>query len=249
MAFTSPFVYLRAVGHLGSPGTKLEEWTVGFKLPQPGGTVPTASLTAFLDTVQTAFSVFHGSVNVKAGSSCFLDELQAAVIGVDGKYVGGGAQATVKRPYGAPIGGASPTIHSYSTALVYSLRTTLSRGYASNGRAYWPATSLVIDPSTGVVLPAATLLAAQTAATLLNSINQAADSVIADNLGVWVMSNVGAGLSAPVTSVRVGGKPDSQERREKNLVELYSSAPVNAVTGLDVDLSRLNVGERWEQRG
>lgn len=107
---------------------------------------------------------------------------------------------------------------------------------ASNGRMYWPSLAIVINDQTGAYETVLTAGIAGQAATMLNAINQASVAHIPGAAGIFVMSNVGAGNSAPVTSVRVGGKPDHMETRERSLTEVYSSAavtsPVAALAGI-----------------
>lgn len=249
VTYSDPYVYLRAHGFFGTTGARVEEWSVGFKLLQPSGTVPTASLTAFLETVSGPIGAFHQDLNVTAGTNVFLAELTAAVVGEDGKYVGGGTQTTMHRAYTTPLPGGGAPKHDFSTAVVLSLRTTLLRGRASNGRAYWPSTAAIVDASTGVIIAGNTAGIAAAAKTMLNQINAAADSIIAGNMGIWVMSNVGAGLSAPVTAVRVGGRVDRFETREKSIVEQYSSQAVTPVTQALADEVGDEIGDLGHHRG
>lgn len=243
MAYTEPFVYLRANGFFNSIVAPVEQWSVGFKILAPTGLVPTVNLTSFLESVAAAFSEFHGADDWAAGTNCFLKELTAAVIGTDGKYVGGGTQSTIIRPFDPPVAGATTPQNPFTTAVVISLRTTLQRGRASNGRAYWPALARLADPSTGGVSAISRGLMAGRAKNLLNAINAAAESEMPDTMGVWVMSNVGAGVSAPVTSIRIGSKFDRQERREKSLTEQYDSLPVTPVVAVTEQLRDLNFGD------
>lgn len=247
--YTHPYVYIRFNGVFGNTATPIERWSAGIKLLQPGGLVATNSLIAFLETISGPVATFHSHSAVKAGQQCWLTELTAAVVGTDGKYIGGGAQTTLKRPYTTPVAGAATTILPYPTSMVLSLRTTLQRGRASNGRVYWPATALNISPTTGVVVTADTTNYATQAALLLNAINQAADAFIPDSQGIWVMSGLDAGTSAPVTSVRIGGRMDHQESRERSIVEQYSSATVNSVPTVLERFRDLNVGEVQDLSG
>lgn len=243
MPYTEPFVYLRANGFFSSIATPVDEWSVGFKILAPTGLVPTGQITSFLETVAPAFSTFHTGTGWQCGTNCFLAELTAAVIGTDGKYVGGGAQSTIVRPYGTPVAGSGTGIHPFTTAVVISLRTTLQRGRASNGRAYWPALGRSLDATTGGLQAVSRDAMATAAATLLSAINAAAESQMPATMGVWVMSNLDAGLSAPVTSIRVGSKVDSQERREKSIEEQYTSENVTPVIAVLDQLQELNFGE------
>lgn len=246
VAYDNEYVYLRANGIFGAVATPLDLWAVGLKLPHPGGLVPTSSLTAFLETVAGAFSSYHADADVNASNRFHMTYLSAAVVGKDGKYVGGGAQSTLKRNYSPAIAGAGVLEHPAPTSCVISLRTTLQRGRASNGRMYWPAAALTVSGTDGRLTGTQTSSIATKAATLINSINQAADTILDGNLGVWVMSNLGDGISAPVTSVRIGSRLDHQERRENAMAEVYSSATVTPTPIVREQVERDRpIGERF----
>lgn len=230
MVFSSNFVYLRAIGTLGNNGEGVEQWSAGMKIPMP--TAPSASsLSAFLETVSVAYSAFHTDSGNGFGSTCFLKQLTAAYVGTDGKYVGGGAQSTTVYNYGTPQAGTGTGVLPFSTAVVLSLRTANSRGPASNGRVYWPKLAVPISPTLGTWAIGEGTAMAGKAANLINQINAACTSILGGGGFVSVMSQVGP-RHAIVTSVRVGHKPDRQERREKKIAEAYGTAAVASVAGV-----------------
>lgn len=233
MTYSSPFVYLKVLGHFGTTTSQLEQWTVGMKIPTPLPGPSPAGLSAFLVDIQTYISAFHGSTFIKASTSCFVRQLSAAYVGTDGKYVGGGAQATTVYNYATPVSGNSNATLPWSTACVLSLRTARQRGIASNGRLYWPSLALAVNGATGLWTPTETLNIATSAKTMLDNINSHTETHLGGARRIAVMSAVGAGLSADVTAVRVGNKPDRQERREDSLTEAY------AETGLASTLEAL----------
>lgn len=223
MVYAEPYVYLRALGTFGSTSTaKLERWGVGLKFRNPGTAPSPAQLTAFAETAKAAFSTFHANTGVAAGTSCWLEEITAAYIGTDGKYVGGSGQQTTRSPLGTPISGTGSVGVPYTQALVYSLRTTITRGPGSNGRMYYPALGHSVVATTGLLASGPQGNAATAAGALFSNLN-------AGTGGLSVMSAVGTGIAAPVTSVRVGNKIDHQESRERSLVEAYTSAQVSTV--------------------
>jgi hypothetical protein len=224
MPYSSPFIYLKALGHFGASGSALERWNAGVKILHNGAAPTTAQMTAFLTAVAPAFSNWHKSTAINSGTTCFLTGLTGAVIGTDGKYVGGGAQATTVYTYGAPQSGLGTGTLPWSTAMCISLRTQFSRGLSSNGRVYWPCTALPVPPATGVWTPTQCSTAAAEAKILFDAINAASTTGFDSSHRVSVMSQVGAGQAANVTSIRIGGKPDRQERRERDLLETYQSA-------------------------
>lgn len=223
MPYTSHHVLLRAVGHFGGSNTQTEQWAVGMKIPVPLPGPSAANLSAFLVDVSPYFTTFHTSTALKAGTVCFLRGLTAAYLDTDGRYVGGGAQTTTDYTYATPGQGNGSGLMPWSTAVVLSLRTAKGRGLASNGRLYWPTLGLPIDTSEGMFAPTTTLAVANAAKTLLDQINSHTEPHFGAARRVAVMSQVGAGATETVTGIRVGGKPDRQERRERSLAEAYSS--------------------------
>lgn len=222
MAYTSNFVYTRAIGEFRITGAKVEEWQVGWKIPT-GSAQSSANLLAYLTNIATPVNTYWTNSNIGGGSAAFLTKLTAAYIGTDGKYVGGGAQSTTELAYGTPAPGGGTSNRPFTDSLVVSLRTAKLRGPGSNGRMYWPATSIPMG-DTGFISTSLCQAIATAARTLLDSLNGVADTYLNSNDGVSVMSNVGGGTTQPVTSVRIGSKLDRQERREKQRVETYATS-------------------------
>lgn len=231
MTYAEPYVYLRALGTFGTTGTaNLEQWGVGLKFRNPGPAPSAANLSAFAESAKGLFATFHSSASVGAGAYAWLTEMTCAYIGTDGKYVGGGGQATTRSALTTPVQGQGSGGAPFTQALVYSLRTLLTRGRGSNGRMYYPALGLTTSSGTGLLSVGTIGGAASAAQTLFNGLNAAADSALPGTGGLSVMSNVSTGIAATVTGVRVGNKLDRQESRERDLPETYSLQPVTGVT-------------------
>lgn len=246
MPFAEPYVYLRAVGVFGaSASSPVDIWSAGFKFRHPEAAPSTASLQAFLETASVPVSNFHASA-VRAGTNCFLTELTAAFVGTDGRYVGGSTQSTVRRPYTTPTPGIGTTDSPYSQALVLSLRTAILRGPGSNGRVYWPATSLTIDGATGTLTTTQLNGIITPAKVLIDNLNAAKQSAMPGTGPLAVMSAVGTGIAATVTSVRIGRRLDTQERRENKIPEAYVSASIAAGLAQTERNGRLPIGEPRE---
>lgn len=243
MPFTSNYLYTRILGTLGNNGTGVEQWGVGFKVPVPSGTLTAGQIEAYLSTISGAITTFHQG-QVSAGTSTFLKQLTGAMIGTDGKYLGGGTQSTQVYNYATPPAGVTAGTQPFSSCIVLSLRTPQQRGYASNGRLYWPSQGTAVGATTGTFNSSSMGTVASQAATMINQINAALGTVL--GLGgssrVAVMSSVGAGTTALVTSVRVGVKPDRQERREKRIREDHVSAAVASTAGLLEELRDRPIG-------
>jgi len=241
VTYSKRFVQLRALGTLGNNTTGVEQWSVGLKIPMDASP-SSAVLQAFMSACQGAFSTFHSDTNNGFGTTVFLKQLSTAYIDVTGRYVGAGAQSTQYYTYGSPVAGAGTGVLPFSTAVVLSLRTPLSRGPGSNGRMYWPKIAVPISNTLGTwAIGEGAGLAAKTA-TLLNAVNAAADATLVTSDPVSVMSQVGP-VTAPVTSVRVGHKPDRQERRERNISESYGEAGVSTTAQLLRDRMERNIEE------
>lgn len=243
MAYTSNFVLTTVEGTLtGGTGTD-DIWRTTFKIPTPGAIPSKEDLEGYLDDVSGTIAGYHGASQVFAGGSAKLVSLAAAVLGPDGKYVGGGEQETARYTYSSPIAGAGTTVASWATAVCVSMRTPRPRGRASKGRMYWPATAV----QTGVdgLLESAqqTNYIAQ-ALGLLNNINIRAVTAFGGGpLKVAVMSQMGSGTTDYVTHVSVGRKVDHQERREGESSEAHIWTPLTGALAAVEEY-----GREWRER-
>jgi hypothetical protein len=200
----------------------LDRWSTGLRLAiTGGGTVTVADPTIFLESISAAVSSFHQNTSVKAGSNVYLDKLEAVVLGTDGKYWGSTAVATV-RDYAPPVAGNATGVLPWNSALVISQRTDFKRGYASNGRMYWPAVAQVLDNGTGRLSTGAIGPYLAAAKTMYDTINTQANAFQA-GLAIHVMSAVAPGYNAPVRSLRMDTRVDSIERRENQQPAAYTS--------------------------
>lgn len=246
MPYAEPYLYLRALGVFGAAATSpVESWGVGFKFRHPEAPPSSASLSAFLETASVPLANFHISA-VRAGANCFLTELTAAMIGTDGKYLGGGTQQTRHYFYGSPPVGISTSSAPWTQALVLSLRTQISRGPGSNGRIYYPAPALTVDGPTGTLTTTQVNGILPAAKALLDGLNSAKQATMPSTGGLAVMSNVGTGVAATVTAVRIGRRLDRQERRENDVSEGYISTNLAAAAALISRNEGRRVGEPLE---
>lgn len=223
MAYVQPFVLLTIFGRFGG-ANGAETWSTSCKISNlSDATDP----TEFLPAVQPAISAFHASPNLNVGSQVYLTELHGAVIGTDGKYVGGDKQATKVYTLPTPTQGAGNTNLPWPTSVVLSLRVSgQNRGRGSHGRMYWPCTGIGLLPTTGRISGGTPQVIANEAATMLKAINTAAVAAFGPGTCVVNTSRLGSGVMNRVDRVLVGDRPDHQERRENDRVELYGSAVV-----------------------
>jgi hypothetical protein len=224
MAYQSPFIRFKMNGHFGSSGTvKTEYWSCGLNIASSSVLAPGSStLLGFLTNISTNVSAFHALTTTKAGTSCWLDTLSAALIDVNGNYAGGSAQSTTIYSYPAPVAGSGVLTAPWPTSIAWSLRSAILRGPGSHGRCFYPATAMLIDSTTGGLSLTQQNSYLATVLTLINQINSAATTSFATNTNVSNVSPVGLGFRSPVTRVGIGARLDVQESREKSVSEAYA---------------------------
>lgn len=220
VAYEGPPVYphasviLRAGGHFSTTAeTSLDAWSVGFRFAVVGMDLPydQSELQAFADYAFGVFSTRHAAVGSGVGTSCWLDWTSAARVGTDGKY-NPIAQLTARHD-GTPVQGVGTPMHPWNTAAVVSLRTAKPRGYASNGRVYYPALAIPLDSSTGRLAPTTVNLRLGQFKSLIEALNAQAMSLWA-GCQLVVASGVPPGEFQKVTAIRADQRLDSIERRE-----------------------------------
>lgn len=209
MPYPAPHTY---VTWFGDAFSGAEEWQVGLRLAQPF-TVPT---TAQLQALDAAFATLVGA-NVAFPTGRRYLGLKVAPQDVNGRYPDGVDAVEYLRP--VPVNGAGGTSYP-QIALVLSLRTARSRGYASNGRMYLPSAHPIVAGD-GLISAANASNSAAGGAAFIGAVNDV-------GLGVAsVMSTVGTGRVEAITGVRVGRVMDTQRRRRNQLPESYTEpAPV-----------------------
>jgi hypothetical protein len=244
MPYSRPFFKMRIQGVFGATAALgTEKWSTGVNISSlGGGSMDPANILTFLTNVSGFVTTFHTGTSIKAGSSCFLTQLTGAYIGTDGKYVLGSLMPTVVYNYVTPPVGNTTPIHPQATACVISLRSLRLRGPASHGRMYYPCTGLPVNGNDLTISPTNTSLIATAAKTLIDGINATAASSFGTGGKVSLVSRVGAGAEAIVTSVMVDQKFDHMESRERSIASSYSSAApavaAAAIAERDEDLRR-----------
>lgn len=193
---------------LGDSYGGTEEWQTGVRLI--GTTAPT---TAEFEAIDAAVSAFLATVALRFPSGFRYIGLKWSPQDVNGRYPEGADATEWLRPtaLAGNVSGGFPQI-----ALVTSYRTARTRGYASNGRGYWPSVQ-VVSATTGRFPVADGNSVAAAAATMINAIGDSGAGTPA------VMSAVGAGRVEPITGVRVGLVMDTQRRRRNQIAEEYTA--------------------------
>lgn len=225
MAYSAPHLLLRILGNFGgNPLSNEEKWSTSMRFGIPGGTVPYDSegMQTFLNAAATPLRAFHVAAGSLTGSTTYLTELTLARIGTNGRY-DPLIQETLH--YTAPTtqGSGTPVL-PWSTAIVFSLRTAIPRGYSSNGRVYWPATAAALELATGRLTAAQNSARVALFKTALDSVNAAANAYTT-GMRLVVASSTGAVTNA-VTSIRSDDRLDSIERRENARPSVWASAPL-----------------------
>jgi hypothetical protein len=213
MAFPERHLLLRTGGHFGAASTELDKWSVGLRFGNGQNNLiyDGAKLSAFLSSASAALVTFHGTSDIGVSTECFLDWVTLALVGTDGKY--DPIDQQTMRFDRAPLPGTGSCTKPWNTASVFSLRTAVPRGFASNGRTYYPALAATMAPGTGRWSPAALTLRLTAFKVLVNALNAASVNYQA-GVKLRVYSAVGAGKSEAVTSIRCDERLDSIERRE-----------------------------------
>lgn len=218
VTYASPFVLTTVEGNFGTAPI-LEQWRATWKIPVPSGAVPNgAAILTYLTAIKTAVQTFHTGA-VSSGLPAQLVSLAGAVIGTDGKYLGGGAQETERYTYPSTVGGSGTPIHPFDAALCVSLRSTNARGRASRGRFYWPALAHPLGTTDGLVTPTNHTNLLTAAKVLIDAINTQANTILGPSAYVSVMSGLGSGTSAVVESVSIGRKLDHMSSRTAKQLE------------------------------
>lgn len=223
MAFTNAHLLVRLNGGFGSSSlSPSDKWSSGFRVGIPTQDIrfDEADLQTFANSVHAAAGTLHINAATAAGTSCFFTHVTVARVGEDGKYNPGGQLTTVSA--GTASAGAGATIHPWSTAMSIGLRTANPRGYASNGRFYYPATAIALVASTGRVNATAVANRLAVMRTFFNAVNTAA-LVYEAATGVQVMSDVNAGTTARVLALRSDDRLDNIERRENQIPPAYQT--------------------------
>lgn len=185
-------------------------------------------VTAFLGVAAAAIQTFHSAAGTKVGSTCWLTELTMARVGLDGKY-DPTTQSTSRYTYATAVAGGGSALHPWNTAMVISLRTSIPRGIASNGRVYWPSLAMPINTLTGRIGNSDVINFITAAKTLFNALNTAATANLTVETKVIVAGaagKTGPANTAYVTGLRADDRLDTIERRENQQPAVYQSVTI-----------------------
>lgn len=175
-----------------------------------------------VSTAVPALAAWMTRASSKIGAPAKLAYAKCNSIGPDGRYT---SSTTNEYFWPTPvIGGGGGGGLPFQCAVVLSWETdNATRGPASKGRIYSPVPQVAASATTGLFSVSDALGMAQSAATLLNSLD---DSVgPAGQIRPAIVSNVGEGSQNEINIVRVDNRVDIQRRRANQLVPVSSVVP------------------------
>lgn len=208
-----------------------EIWSCGLRLASTGSgasaPVPTQpDLIAWLEgSAKDAVAKFHSAATTHLGMGAKLTYLKMNVIGLDGRYEEEGEthEYVWSTP---PFGNSNSFVHPTQVALVVSLTTDFTRGYAHRGRFYLPLPSIGVSATTGLIPVVDAQDVANSAATFITELADQ-PGIDTTDMKVAVMSKANTGRTNYVTGVDVGLALDTQRRRRNQLPEAYQHVAVS----------------------
>jgi hypothetical protein len=215
MAHPNTHLYCKVTGSFGGNNlSNAEKWSAGFRIGVIGADInySVAGLQTLANSLHTAVYAFHSVAASLAGTANWFHNVSVARVGPDGKYNPLGQETTWS--VGTQVVGTGQMNQPWNTAGNISLRTDNPRGYASNGRFYYPQLVGGLDVNSGRIVPSLQATRIAAIKTMFDAFNTAA-AVYAVNARVIVSSATG-GVAAVVKQVRIDDRLDSIERRENS---------------------------------
>lgn len=203
-----------------------EEWSTGFFLGDPSADpLPPTDLGA--QVIRDAWETFFELTANQISYVWKTDGVKIATLNTDGTTVTDSVRTSY---YSTAIQGGYGSIgHPPQIACVASLQSAPGTGLGRKGRMFIPGVGAPMGGDAHFVQTTATSIA-NTLAVFFNALNDSfdvGDRVVLASKGRTPPA-VGAGITRPVESVRVGNVLDTQRRRRNQLVETYSTATVEA---------------------
>lgn len=211
MTFAEPH---QLVTVFGTAFGGLETWSFGVRFGGSGSTVTQAIADSLVAPTVTLWN--DGTIFMPASHA--LEGVKLAPIGIDGKYPPG--EIAYIGDVVADFGPTNTNIHPAQCASVVTfLSSNTPRGRASRGRIYLPPLAGAVSTSTGQNGGGANLATAvRTWIVALNALTGLGNASI--------MSELGSGLSTPITHVRADNLHDTQRRRRRQLTSATTTVAV-----------------------
>lgn len=196
-----------------------ETWQFSVRARIAANPLTDADCLAIATALAFPTGTFLTAPELTIGASARLTAIKVAKINTAGHYPVGHVAGLYLFAPPSPIGGVGAEAVPQVTFAV-TLTTAIPRGRGSHGRFYLPPTYPVIMSDGRITAVVADGIEAA-AKTWLNAINAHAQ------LGpVCVFSGLGAGTSAPVTTVGVGRVVDTMRSRRRALDEGRTGTPL-----------------------
>jgi len=220
LPFASQHLYLT----FGGPGwNDQEEWQTGLRFPLDGAATE-ADVALWADGAATAVEGWWTTHTLAFSSAVALGWVKVAMVGVDGDYAELSWNPQM-REVTPPAAGSSSAVGLPQASLVVSYQSGFSFGYARAGRGYLPPLPTAVPSnSSGQIANADAESIRDDMVDLIGNLNSLSASV--PGLGVAnasIMSQVGAGTTREIQSVRVGRVVDTQRRRRSGIAEAYTA--------------------------
>lgn len=222
MPYPSPHNVLTIIGTQAN-NNAVDIWQTGVRISAGGGLAvsSTAGIEAILDDVAADLLTWWTAIRGMYASTTRFERFKFNAVGVDGLYVS--QDQTLQRDMPAATVGGSAAGHPLPAqlAIAATLETSASRGLASKGRMYLPATTSVQLGTLGRIDEPYRATLQDATATLLTNLSNWPGIDAAGSPGrVVVASKVLAGAERTVTGVVVGNRWDVQRRRANRIPEV-----------------------------
>ena len=222
MTFDRQSTYVTFGGNIGT-GSE-DHWQTGFHLAlDPSldgpGLPSTGEAEDLLDGPVTA--IFNGT-GVNLGSYVSLNWIKFASLDDTGAYT---TDPVEVGKFPVAHGGVGTSAGGPQLAAVITFYSGSSIGNANYGRMYLPAWEATLTDEGHVVASQVTTL--KTAAVnFVNGVNSWAATALDTDARIRIMSKIGSGTTKAVTEVWVGDVKDTQQRRRRQLHEVYTKGTV-----------------------
>lgn len=225
MAFDREHFYLSFGGPIGT----VETWQSGLRfantalLPPPltETALETPSLTDVFDALKLVWTATPALINQLFG----LKWVKLAIINEAGEYK---MDARLYEAPSAQMGATSSNTVPAQVTAVLSLWSGQTLGKANRGRMYVPPLAGTISPTTGRWSGADITTYLTRWRTAIESVTGEIATAASGTVHPVIMSTVGAGLTKPVTQLRMGDVPDTQRRRRRSIGEVYITQATSA---------------------
>lgn len=225
MTYDRQSTYLTWGGTIGEAGD--ETWQCGVHLAlNPSLDGPGLPTVAELESLMTdTLDDFHVDPVNRIGSFVKLAFVKAASLDPDGHYT---ANPVIYELDTIVSGPADPCRGGPQLAACVTLWSGQTLGKANYGRFYYPGWEAQIQAGSGRVVANDQANFANSAIQLVTDINTWAASALSSTARVRIMSKLGGGTTKRAAIVRVGDVKDTQQRRRRQIDEIYLAGPVPA---------------------